>query len=43
MALLYQAMCSRVQELYNESKNTQFGVRTRKLRHREVQNKEKAK
>ena len=39
MALLCPKMCSRVQELSNESKNTQFGVRTRKLWPREVHNK----
>ena len=38
MALLCQAMCSRVQELYNG-----IGKSERKLRHLEVHNKEKAK
>ena len=43
MALICLEMCSRVQEHSNESKNTQFGVWTRKLQPKEVHGKEKAK
>ena len=43
MALLYPAMCYGVQEVFNESKNTQFEVQTRKLWPQEVHNNENAK